>query len=98
MSDGSNLMNDWVRLLKIDNCLFGLLEMKISKKVLRKNNPLVGLRLSFIFIWVQDNITMLDVSIGCWLTYWLISILLIYRSILRFSSVLGRLNLRIDWA
>jgi hypothetical protein len=91
-------MNDWVRLLKIDNCLFGLLEMKISKKVLQKNNPLVGLRLSFIFIWVQDNITMLDVSIGCWLTYWLISILLIYRSILRFSSVLGRLNLRIDWA
>jgi hypothetical protein len=52
MLDGSNLMNDWVRLLEIDNCLFGLLEMEISKKVLRKNNPLVGLRLSFIFIWV----------------------------------------------
>jgi hypothetical protein len=36
MLDGSNLMNDWVRLLKIDNCLFSLLEIKISKKVLRK--------------------------------------------------------------
>jgi hypothetical protein len=45
-----DLTNNWVWLLKIDNCLFGFLGIENLQKSLVKRNPQGELRLSFRFI------------------------------------------------